>query len=404
MDSSSSDARTKQTVFAIVTITIAIFIGLMIAEVALRVFVPGPADRVKNDAFLGTRPGPGGELDEKGFRNEQALTNADIVIFGDSQTYGNNASVEEAWPQVFGALTGQSVYQIAYGGWSPAHYRALFEEGQSLSPKSVIVTLYTGNDLIETVDLVYGEDAWEPYRSPSFSPTERGGVTSNDVRIALNYGTTPGTFAHSILSIRTWLRDSVRLYALLGNATRSLREKLHIVQSIEERSRAVDTLTEVDPTLGYIVESEGIETVLSPSYRYQTVNLNDTKTAEGWRLTKILLEEMYAKTRAISADFAIVIIPTKEHVYLSWMHETGQPVPEVFNEYEDAEKEFLNEIFAWCEENGIPCFNTTNGLVQGLTGGLRIYPDSFDGHPTSRGYSVIATEVYRMASTSYSGD
>jgi hypothetical protein len=80
------------------------------------------------------------------------------VVLGDSQTHGNNASREKAWPQQLAAYTGSSTYQMAYGGWGPPQYRALVDDALALKPKIVIVALYAGNDLLDSVRFVYALD------------------------------------------------------------------------------------------------------------------------------------------------------------------------------------------------------------------------------------------------------
>src|SRR5512145_2835139 len=52
------------------------------------------------DDRLGHRPSPGVlDHDSRGWRNAAAYEKADIVVLGDSQTYGQGVQAMEAWPR-----------------------------------------------------------------------------------------------------------------------------------------------------------------------------------------------------------------------------------------------------------------------------------------------------------------
>ncbi|MCK6370549.1 MAG: hypothetical protein L6Q83_04325, partial [Gammaproteobacteria bacterium] len=71
------------------------------------------------DPVLGHRPSPlHPEHDSNGFRNRTVPESVDFVALGDSQTYGDNADRESAWPQQLSALTGRAIYNMAFGGYS----------------------------------------------------------------------------------------------------------------------------------------------------------------------------------------------------------------------------------------------------------------------------------------------
>src|SRR5215470_4841830 len=109
------------------------------------------------DERLRVRPNP--EFpghDRRGFRNPTALDRADIVVLGDSQTYGVGVPSEKAWPMQLQALTGHSVYSMAFGGWGPLESEALLEQALALHPAVVIEAIYSGNDLYDAFIAVYG--------------------------------------------------------------------------------------------------------------------------------------------------------------------------------------------------------------------------------------------------------
>ncbi|MDE3050913.1 MAG: hypothetical protein KGJ48_13560, partial [Nitrospirota bacterium] len=130
-------------------------IGLLLLEGALqlraRFGAPSIGPQFVPDERLGHRPNPNFPgHDSRGWRNPSALTSADIVIFGDSQTYGANLPPEAAWPQRVAALLHRPVYQMAADGYGPAQYVLLLEEALALKPKVIIAAYYYGNDIYDS--------------------------------------------------------------------------------------------------------------------------------------------------------------------------------------------------------------------------------------------------------------
>jgi len=111
-----------------------------------------------------------GPNDILGFRNRSVPNRADIVIIGDSQTYGDNAPLAENWPSYFsGALYNDKLihYSMATGGWGPVQYLDMMYNAPLFMPKAVIVAFYTGNDPLEGFIVAYGVDRWKSLRLDS---------------------------------------------------------------------------------------------------------------------------------------------------------------------------------------------------------------------------------------------
>jgi len=108
-----------------------------------------------------------GPNDILGFRNEAVPNYADIIIIGDSLTYGNNAHMLENWPHFFTEFIpkGVSVYSMATGGWGAVQYFYAAAKAPIFTPKIMVVAFYTGNDSLETFTMVYGSDIWREFIS-----------------------------------------------------------------------------------------------------------------------------------------------------------------------------------------------------------------------------------------------
>src|SRR6185295_19141001 len=125
-----------------VTAAFCLPLGEGIARLTLR-----PADYLSvemvHDDVLGAVPSlhtKAGGFDAWGFRNREVPDTADIVVIGDSQTYGISATMDDSWPYVLGRLTGRRVYNMSLGGYGPNQYLYLLEtKALSLRPRMIVV-------------------------------------------------------------------------------------------------------------------------------------------------------------------------------------------------------------------------------------------------------------------------
>lgn len=364
-----------------------VVLALIFTEIILRLLSPAP---IIEDPILGVRGAPAADWDEAGFRNEKVLTTASIVALGDSQTEGNNATREEAWPQVLGQLGSTTVYQLAAGGYGPIQYNYLFDQAVKKNPETIIVGLYLGNDLLDAERLVYTKDYWQEWRRNGYQSV----ASSTNYRLTLAYGLEPGTLAYQLKATRDWLRNNLRVYALAGNATRGLRESLGLAQKLPESLNDVSKLSAERPDLVWVYEDEQVGTVLSPIYRLGSVDLSQAKTAEGWRLTTRALTELATKAEDHKVRMIINVIPTKEAVYLLHLEKSGQKIPDSFKFYWKAEQQLVQEVRALCSSLQIECIFPLADLTAVLGRGEKIYGVTMDGHPLARGYEVIAKSVF----------
>lgn len=93
-----------------------------------------------------------GPHDLLGFRNRAIPNIADVIVLGDSQTYGNNVLLEYNWPSQLQTLLGHraTVYNMATGGWGAVQYLDMFAKGLFFRPQLVVVAFYGGNDPLES--------------------------------------------------------------------------------------------------------------------------------------------------------------------------------------------------------------------------------------------------------------
>lgn len=371
-----------------------IIFALILAEIILRIFIP--INKIIPDPILGHRIDSRiNDYDKNGFYNSFIPDKAEIVVLGDSQTRGNNTKTsDQAWPQILEKISGESVYQMAVDGYGPVQYSYLIDNAFKFNPKIIIVGFYTGNDLLDTVRLVYSNENWKHLRSSDFVLNKHNDNGSDIISI-LQSGYKPGSWKFKILKIRQWLRSKSYLYTFLGRSTRNLRENLGLAETKSERNKRIAEKLK-NEKIAFVYDKQPISSLLSPSYRFNSVNLDNLETKEGLRIAKELFLQMSDKAKEHGAIFIIVIIPTKEMVYGNYFQDTDEPINSNFSEFLSKEKELKNTLLQFCKKNDIYCIDVLPSLVNSLERGEKIYPEEMDGHPIPTGYAVIARSIYEF--------
>lgn len=375
---------------------ISLLLFLAIGEGVLRVLKPTPVQVGNPDPYLKYGPVPfQDDSDAVGWRNEKVLDRADIVAIGDSMTLGlGTPDMNDAWPQVVGRLASSSVYQMSRGGYGAVQYSHLAKLSLALEPKIAIIDFTFGNDLYDAYDIAYHMDAWKELRDPAYSVPEQP-LTDATVRASILAGAPVGSFSYHLFNLRQWFRYNIRLYAMLGDASREWRERLNLVDTADEKLAKVADLGKMDPNIAYVYDTKPeIKSILSPIYRLEAIDLGNSRTKEGWRITQDRFLEM-KKLYGDSTTLVIVEFPTKEAVYLELMMRSEGKIPPQFEEYFAKENELHEAFMRFCADNQIRCFSLRKSLVAELMKGRPVYKVVMDGHPPKEGYNAIGEIIYR---------
>lgn len=377
------------------TILVSVVAALLVSEYTVRLLHQEPQGRVIPDPVLGERTVIGDGWDTNGFFNESIPERTNVLAIGDSLTQGYGVKHEETWPTVFGMLASTSVYQLGLPGSGPLDYLyRLNVYGVPLKPKLVIVMFYPGNDLYDSYRLAYHNDFFKLMKDPSFAPDEKP-VADAELRTEVLAGAPRESLSYKIFQARLYMRYHSQLFALIGDATHSLRVGVNLADTDEENLDQVKALSEKNPDIAFVYDKyPEIATILSPSYRFDAVDLAYPNSKEGWRLTRLAFQEMASTTHAMGAEFVIVEVPTKEQAYLKFMRSDEGKIPEAFTQYEKKEDVLLSAFNKFCNEEQIHCVTLLPHLVQGLQGKKTMYKPVLDGHPYPWGYSEFAAGIY----------
>ena len=277
--------------------------SMLAAELVARVMLD-PIDylnpTVVPDEVLGHRiEGNTGGHDAWGFRNARRPETADIVCIGDSMTYGVIIPASESWPVMLAKLSGESVYNMALGGYGPIQYLYLLENlAVKLRPRIVIVGFYFGNDFLDVYGLGRSKKHWSKYKVETANLTQGG---------ELIYPRGPGKF---LGSLRDWLSKNSMLYTLVTERS--------IFDFIRDRELTARGASDSD-LIRYRDEKHQVTFNLALRF----LNLRDPRLQNAMQVTGNLMSDMQSVAEKSGIRLIIALIPTKERVYGKLIQQAG---------------------------------------------------------------------------------
>jgi lysophospholipase L1-like esterase len=292
-------------------------------------------------------------VDARGFRNAWPWpASPDVVVIGDSVTFGYGASGEEAWPAIVArGLPDHPLVNLALIGAGPQQYLRVYETfGVELRPKLLLVGVFASNDFwdAEAFDQWLQSGAggnymvWRDFGRPGPSA-----ATGAD----WSFGSLIEAYGYSALR-------ATRTYNLL----RALRRE--VVRGL------------IAPTAQLEFGDGGRLRLLSGDFRSKsTMASRDTRT---FRLTLDALERIHALARERGTRVLMVLQPSKEEVYLPLIEED---VPDLATD--------LRRSF---EERGIEYLDLGPAFRARAAAGERLFFET-DGHPNPAGYALVARLV-----------
>lgn len=367
--------KVRQAAANVAVMLVSVVVGLALCEAGARLFL-NPGDYLSvttiQDNILGITVAPGSAgFDEWGFRNAALPSSADVVAIGDSHTFGNTATMEDAWPSVLGRMSGLGVYNMGMGGYGPnQYYHLLTTKALKLHPKWVLCGLYFGDDFENAFTITYGLDHWSNLRKGQWDDAVNANIWDVPERKGLLKGT------------RNWLSAHSLIYRLVvhGPVLGSLKEKMQFRQA----ARNADPVT-----TALIIPEKNVREAFRPGGMVTRLDQTSRPVIEGMRITFELLKTMDEVCRKNGCQFIVVVIPTKETVFADFL-QGNQGV----HLNAEIEKVLVNErlaranLFAFLDQAMIPYVDTLPSL-KAATGQELYARTTQDMHPGKNGYRII---------------
>lgn len=278
--------------------------------------------------------------DEYGFRNPTPWPErADIVVVGDSMAFGYGVEDDETWTALLAEqLPRRRIVNLGLVGAAPQQYLRIYETfGQALRPDLVMFCLFPGNDLAgaEQFDRWLRGGAPESYRSWQRFPSD-------------------GTIA--VRSVRNVLKHSYLATFLLDART-------GVVSSFDGR------------TINF---ADGGRLQLAPAIYARNEDLAQPDHPS-FRLVVKAVEQTLALATQNGSESLVVLVPTKEEVYLPLLDEQPPVATAPFAEH--------------FREARIPYLDLTPYFQSAAREGERLFFE-VDGHPNAAGYRLMARVVF----------
>lgn len=392
--------RTRKLLFYVVMILLPVFLvegSLQIINFIIPNGILSDIDPSIPDKVLGHRPNPQNpDHDSNGFRNKTIPPHIDIIVLGDSQTYGTGVSRANAWPQQLAKSTGLSVYNMAFGGWGPVQSLLLLPEAMAKKPKIIIEAFYAGNDLFDSFSLVYtSKNGIDFLKTRDRQVLER--IAALDLQETINKKASKADInvAQAVkdedvfITIKSFLRNHVKIYRVVSFTKKRLWDI-----SFENESKTWDNLKNFvkshDQQKAVILENQNIKTILTPAYRLTVVNLDDVRISEGLDISLKTFKIMSNMCSKQGIRFYVVLIPTKESVFSVAAHGIND-----LNYLSLLQNERLmwEKTKNFLQANDIPYIDSQPYLQDKLLHGLQPYSLNDDGHPNNYGCRAIAEGV-----------
>jgi hypothetical protein len=367
--------------------------GMLLILSRANVTVTFPNTReLLDDEWLGKRTPPDAVgHDARGWRNETALEQADIVTIGDSQTWGVNATLAETYPSVLSDLSEYTVYSMAQGSYGAVQYRVLSERAVELSPQLVIIGMYFGNDFADAYSIVYGDYAHQKLRDPSFDLTAVTQTIAERSKALQPVGLTNINLQSDRTNpadLTLWERVQSATYIgkFLTNAgVFKTLDTGGVQRQLERNYKTV----EESPELFAFYHESNVQTFFTPAYRQLVVDIESPMIQEGVRISKQQFAEIKNRLATSDIELLVVFIPTKETVYAPYL----ESLNDVHFLLVEQEAQIHDEMIEFFDEGDIAYIDTLSALRQAVDEGIAIYSATFDGHPVANGYRVIAEVV-----------
>lgn len=376
-----------------VVVTLILIEGVLLILSRSNVTVTFPnTQELLNDEILGKRTPPSAVgHDSRGWRNETALEQADIVTIGDSQTWGVNVILSETYPSVLSQLTDYSVYNMAQGSYGAVQYRVLTEQAVELSPQLIVIGMYFGNDFADAYSIVYGDYAHQELRDPNFDfAFVSQSIAEQAVEFRPERLRIEGQQIESDNSSDLTLLQRVQSGTYIGKFLTSAGV-FDAINTGESEQQFVSNRNLVSQYSDYfdIYESENVRTLFTPAYRQLVVNIESPIIQEGLRISKHQYAEIQNLVESANVELLIVLIPTKEMIYAPYLNELNTAHMTLVAQ----ETHIRSEMTAFFDENEIAYVDILPAMQNAVEEDIAIYPQTFDGHPNDNGYRIIAQVI-----------
>jgi GDSL-like lipase/acylhydrolase family protein len=297
------------------------------------------------------------EHDGNGFRNDRIPDRSDVILIGDSQTYGVGVPSHSTWPVLLAAQTKRLTYNAGLGGWGLMQYGLITTELLPLRPRDLVVAIYTGNDIYEAFFATRASQS--PLAQSWWRPQ----------------------YAHL-----PWI-DISRRRAKLSRLAQLTSQK-HL-----PRPKALAICAQAGVPNCNLATLGDTRFFLEDEYRLRNQDLSEPAIQAGLEITSRALQHIVAVTEAVGATLTVLLIPTREYLVYRQRHALSRiNDPQSLDRLGQNESQLLAHLTTLCRSLYVKCIDLTPVLEGNLSEGI-YRSDADDGHFTAQGCRVVASAL-----------
>jgi hypothetical protein len=324
--------------------------------------------------------------DSNGFRNGSVPPTADVIVAGDSQTVGT-LDEEHAWSCLLQRNTGYRIYNLGTGGWGPQQYtEALRRFGMKLKPQLVLFAFYEGNDIENAYEFKFFRLSglpWDQFLARDLDSEDSGGrmpIDPLDTFFRILSRTYVSALLRAAMQASPWEGQGNVRHALVDAQGHTIRTTSEAMRNAFETMRTLNF-----DELQFYDEGPFRRSVLQS----EPASISDI----GWTETKHAIIEANRLANAHRARFAVVMIPSKIHVYLEALEFSNQHgLDERIRFFKSRMNVYANLLQDLSSEEDFQIFNLTRFLVDAVKKGKDPYFMT-DGHLNVNGNLIIANTL-----------
>lgn len=299
-------------------------------------------------------------IDENGFRNPKSIKQAEIVVLGDSHTYGHNVNSEDSWPNQLANMANMTVYNFGMVGYGSLQYYYLIDEAIKLKPKHIIIGLYLANDLNDVCKFVNKTDYWQKWVK------ELG----YNVEICLQSSNRPNRFEQFL--------SQQHLVSLTESVYKKIYRSLDLGDAVNVKEKRNPTLIKYNR----IVDHKN------------NMDMERESISIGFEITKDVLKDTKRKADLNGIEFGVVFIPSKERVFYDYLTEKGYQLSTDYNDLIDNETTLVAKFSCFFNELGIKFVEAKPYVLRELYSSKGVYRPTDDGHPLEIGYKAYGKAAF----------
>jgi hypothetical protein len=381
-----------------------IVVGLLMTEILLQL---GSAWRPEIDRATGGRwyapflPDKGFGVkgnprypghDFRGFKNTGSMEKAAIVAMGSSHSYGEGIS--QPWPTLLSQALGKPVYNMATPSSGVSYNYQNLSTALELEPKLVIIDLApltyffdfkfvkTNGTLLRFISIDDLETINKLEQQHNIETEGAAGFGDDNVP--------QQSMGQVVLGMKQFMKDHSRVYGLLRAIKRRASGDDALISRDFDQAKRNVMKNQLSSVLS-VFDGPEWKTILNTPRRLNVTNDADARIKAGLEISKSMLRLISDGVKKSGAEFAVLLLPTKEYVF--WPKVDRPEQHKGLTVLIQNEERLRAEMIRFLDENAIDYIDPAPALRASPS--QPYFPDA-DGHPNTTGHEVIAEEIVRF--------